>query len=202
MSLILGLDVATTTGFAWYDTGAASMSSIRTGLIKAQGENSEEKAASLALQLRDLFYVTVDGERKLFKPDFVAIERPLPNIMQFEKIEEDLVDGEVGSPTVNPHQMLLPTYIGAVVAILAAYRIPFETIPPQTWRKAYFGSGFKPPKKMRSGKLVNDWKTPAVERARALKIAVKSADAAEAIGIAFAGSGCQKFKMMQLKAVA
>lgn len=211
--LILGLDIATTTGFAWYDTNA-SLSVIKTGTIKAVGENAEEKAASLALQLRELFYETVmvDGrsERRLFKPEFVAIERPLPNIMQFDKVSDDLVDGQVTSSTVNPNQMLLPTYIGAAVAIIAAYRIPFETIAPQSWHKAYYGSGFKPPKKMmkdknghpkrdRRGNIIykNDWKTPAVERARELRIAVKTADAAEAIGIAFAGKSCDKFRKME-----
>ncbi len=210
--LILGLDIATTTGFAWYDD-KASLSAIKTGLIKAVGANSEDKAASLALQLRELFYetVTIDGrtERRLFKPDFVAIERPLPNIMQFEKFSDDLVDGQVSTSTVNPNQMLLPTYIGAAVAIIAAYRIPFETIAPQTWHKAYYGSGFKPPKKFiknnrhpQGGKWVNDWKTPAVERARALRIEVRNADAAEAVGIAFAGAASQTFKDMQARSAA
>lgn len=202
--LILGLDIATTTGFAWYDD-KASMSAIRTGLIKAQGENAEEKAASLALQLRELFYETApSGERRLVKPDFVAIERPLPNIMQFEKFTDDLVDGQAASNTVNPNQMLLPTYIGAAVAIIAAYRIPFETIAPQSWHKAYYGSGFKPPKKFmkikrhpQGGKWVNDWKACAVDRAHALRIEVKNADAAEAVGIAFAGAATQTFRMLQ-----
>lgn len=196
--LILGLDIATTTGFAWYDD-KASLSAIKTGLIKAQGENAEEKAASLACQIVKMLRET--------KPDFVAIERPLPNIMQFEKFSDDLVDGQAASSTVNPNQMLLPTYIGAAVAIIAAYRIPFETIAPQSWHKAYYGSGFKPPKKFikikrhpQGGKWVNDWKTPAVERARALKIEVRNADAAEAVGIAFAGASTQTYRMMQARA--
>ncbi len=198
MALLLGLDIATVTGFAWYDTGA-SMAAIKTGLIKAEGDSSEEKAASLALQLVAMF--------KAGRPDFVALERPLPNVKQFEKYTDDLVEGEVVGTTINPNQMLLPTYIGAAVAIIAAYRIPLETIAPQTWRKAYFGSGFKPPKKFmkikrhpQGGKWVNDWKTPAIERARALRIDVKNADAAEAVGIAFAGAGLQTFKMMQARA--
>lgn len=203
--LILGLDIATTTGFAWYDTGAQRLSAIKTGLIKAEGDLSEQKAASLAQQLVRMF--------REVKPDFVAIERPLPNIMQFDKYSNDMVDGEVASSTVNPNQMLLPTFIGAAVAIVAAYRIPFETIAPQSWHKAYYGSGFKPPRKPvkdrtghqkrdRKGQLVwkNDWKTPAVERARALRIEVRNADAAEAVGIAFAGASCQTFKMMMARA--
>ena len=209
--MILGLDIATTTGFAWYEPGS-SLSSIKTGTFKAAGDNAEEKAASLALQLRELFYeefTLQEGSkgRRLVKPDFVVIERPLPNIMQFEKFGDDLIDGEIASSTVNPNQMLLPTYIGAAVAIIAAYRIPFETIAPQSWHKAYYGSGFKPPKKWvrikrhpQGGKWQNDWKTPAIERARALRITVKNADAAEAVGIAFAGAGLQTFRSMTARA--
>lgn len=36
MALILGLDIASVTGFAWYEPGS-SLSSIKTGLIKATG---------------------------------------------------------------------------------------------------------------------------------------------------------------------
>ncbi|MBX8783150.1 hypothetical protein HBA94_05180 [Ochrobactrum sp. GRS2] len=221
MALILGLDVATQTGFAWLDTNA-SLSTVRTGVIKAEGKSSDEKAASLATQLIAELHEYVDEERvgedgrKYFtkvrrrKPlDYVAIERPLPNIMQFEKYNNDLIDGDAVTSTVNPNQMLLPTYIGAVIAIVAAYRIPFETIAPQTWHKAYYGSGFKPPKKFikikrhpQGGKWQNDWKTPAIERARALRIGVKTADAAEAVGIAFAASNTQTFKMLSKRAAA
>lgn len=48
--IICGLDIATVSGFALYEPGS-SLSSIKTGLIKATGENAEEKAASLAVQL-------------------------------------------------------------------------------------------------------------------------------------------------------
>lgn len=200
MSVILGLDIATVTGFAWYEPGQ-SLSSIKTGLIKAQGGNAEEKAASLAQQLVTLF--------KPCRPDFVAIERPLPNVKQFEKYSDDLVDGQVSEATINPNQMLLPTFIGAAVGIIAAYRIPFETIAPQTWHKSYYGSGFKPPRKWikvqrhpQGGYWKNDWKTPAIERARMLRIDVKNADAAEAVGIAMAGVACQRFKDLRPKVAA
>lgn len=196
MALILGLDIATTTGFAWYEPGS-SLSSIKTGLIKAQGENAEEKAASLAVQLRELFYETrtVDGraERVLLKPDFVAIEQPMRNVVSFKKTRETLA-GPVDEQTVNPNALQLSSLSGAAVAIIAAYRIPWETIPSATWRKHFLGMGRSP------GFDRAAWKRAAVDRCRAFKIAVKNSDAAEAVGIAMAGEATQTFRMMQARA--
>ena len=182
--LILGLDIATTTGFAWYDD-KASLSAIKTGLIKAQGDNAEEKAASLAQQLVPMFRET--------KPDFVAIEQPMRNVKTFTKKRQDF-GGEVQEQTINPNALQLEGLVCAAVAIIAAYRIPWETIPSATWRKVFLGMGRSP------GFDRPMWKRVAVERCRALKIEVRNADAAEAVGIAFAGASTQTFKMMQARA--
>lgn len=184
--LILGLDIATVTGFAWYDT-SASMSAIRTGLLKAQGDNAEEKAADLATQLVALL--------KPGRPDFVAIEQPMRNVVSFKKTKQTLA-GPVDEQTINPNALQLSSLSGAAVAIVAAYRVPWETISSSTWRKAFLGMGRQP------GFDRAAWKRAAVDRCRALKIDVKNADAAEAVGIAFAGAGCQAFKMMQARAAA
>lgn len=184
MPLILGLDIATVTGFAWYEPGS-SLSSIKTGLIKAEGDNAEEKAASLAQQLVAMF--------KAGRPDFVAIEQPMRNVKSFRKTKTDLV-GEVGELTINPNALQLEGLVCAAVAIIAAYRIPWETISSQTWRKHFLGYGRQPSFER------PDWKRAAVERCRIFKIAVKNCDAAEAVGIAMAGEGTQTFRMMQARA--
>jgi Holliday junction resolvasome RuvABC endonuclease subunit len=178
--LILGLDIATTTGFAWYEPGC-SLSSIKTGLIKAEGENAEEKAASLAQQLVALF--------KPGRPDFVAIEQPMRNVVSFKKTRDTLT-GPVEEQTINPNALQLSSLAGAAVAIIAACRIPWETIPSATWRKHFLGMGRSP------GFDRAMWKRAAVERCRVLRIGVKNADAAEAVGIAMAGEACQRFKMI------
>lgn len=194
MALILGLDIATVTGFAWYDD-KASLSSIRTGLIKAVGDNAEEKAADLALSLLAIL--------KAEKPDFVAIEQPMRNVKSFTK-EVDTLNGPEEISTINPNALQLEGLVCAAIAIVAAYRIPWGTIPSATWRKSYFGSGFKPPmKQIKQGKKQvwkKDWKRAAVDRAMSLRIDVKNADAAEAVGIAFAGAQTQGYKMLQARA--
>ncbi|TPK14147.1 crossover junction endodeoxyribonuclease RuvC [Mesorhizobium sp. B2-5-11] len=180
MSLILGLDIATVTGFAWYEPGS-SLSSIKTGLIKAAGDNAEEKAESLGRQLRDM----IKGNR----PDFVAIEQPMRNVVSFKKTRQTLA-GPVDEQTINPNALQLEGLVCAAVAIIGGgYGIPWETIPSSTWRKHFLGMGRSP------GFDRAMWKRAAIERCRVLKIDVKNADAAEAVGIAMAGEACQRFKM-------
>lgn len=178
--LILGLDVATVSGYAWYEPGS-SLSSIKTGLIKAVGDNAEEKAASLATQMVAMF--------KTGHPDFVAIEQPMRNIKSFRKTKTDLA-GVMDEATINPNALQLEGLVCAAVAIVAAYRIPWETIPSATWRKHFLGMGRSP------GFDRAMWKRAAIERCRVLKIDVKSADAAEAVGVSIAGAGCQRFRML------
>lgn len=194
--MILGLDIATTTGFAWYEPGS-SLASIKTGTFKSEGENAEEKAASLALQLRELFYQTeyVEGraERRLVKPDFVAIEQPMRNVKSFRKTRQDLA-GAVEEATINPNALQLEGLVCAAVAIVAAYRIPWVTISAATWRKHFLGMGRAPNFDRQA------WKRAAVERCRVMRIAVKNADAAEAVGIAMAAEGTQEYRMLTREA--
>lgn len=49
----------------------------------------------------------------------------------------------------------------AIVGTLANFGIPYGTIPPGTWRKMFYGAGFKPPLD-KKGK--NDWKAAAVNQ--------------------------------------
>ncbi|HWK65374.1 MAG TPA: hypothetical protein VNS34_10560 [Rhizobiaceae bacterium] len=194
--IILGLDIATTTGFAWYDANVQSLSSIKTGLMKAEGESPEEKAASLADQLRIML--------KDQRPDFVSIEEPLRNVKTFTKTIQTL-HGPRKIQTINPNQMLLPGLIGGAVGIISAYRIPWQTIPSSTWRRFFFGPGFKPPIKIKEKEGEDPveeklWKRAAIDRCHVLRITVKNADAAEAVGIAMAGKACQRFKSLQTRA--
>ncbi|TIN80726.1 hypothetical protein [Mesorhizobium sp.] len=179
--LILGLDIATLTGFAWYEPGS-SLSSIKTGLIKAVGENAEEKAESLGRQLRDM----IKGNR----PDFVAIEQPMRNVVSFKKTRQTLT-GPVDEQTINPNALQLEGLVCAAVAIIGGgYGIPWETIPSSTWRSCFLGFGRRP------GFDRAAWKKAAVDRCRLLKVDVRNSDAAEAVGIAFSAVNTQRYKML------
>ena len=78
------------------------------------------------------------------KPDFAVLE------------EQSLA--KIGKSSADA--MIYPwVATSAIVSVLANYGIPYGTIPPGTWRKMFFGTGFKPPLD-KDGK--NDWKSAAV----------------------------------------
>ncbi|PYE89615.1 hypothetical protein [Phyllobacterium leguminum] len=189
MPVILGLDIATVTGFALYDTDA-SLSSIKTGLIKAEGNDAEQKAASIAMQMVKLITSTKDSEGRI-GIDFIALEQPMRNVVSFKKTRQTLA-GPVEENTINPNALQLSSLSGAVVGIIAAYRLPWVTIPSSTWRKHFLGMGRSP------GFDRAAWKRVAVERCRALRITVKNADAAEAVGIAMAAEASQEFRYLKV----
>ncbi|MEO3387343.1 hypothetical protein [Mesorhizobium sp. CAU 1741] len=189
MPLILGLDGAQNTGWAQYDTNA-SLSAIRAGVLRSAGDDYEHKAASLGLGMVRLI--------KENRPDFIVIEMPIrsmPAARQQRKVrfmgEERIEESSVGglNAVISSNQM-----VGALAAIIGAYQIPFETIAPVTWRKQFLGFG------THKGWARKDWKKAVRERCRQLKIDVTNDDMADAVGIAFAGSSLQSFKMMQARA--
>ena len=184
MTRILGLDIATTTGLALY-TVNEPLSTIETRTIKVQGSNSEQKAASLSVEFIRLF--------KEQRPDFVAIEEPLRNLVPFRKKIQSLI-GETEQLTINPNALQLSSITGAAVAIISGFKIPWITIPSATWRKHFLGRGRE------KGWQRADWKRAAIERCRSLHIPVKNNDAAEAVGIALSGSVSQEFKQLIMEA--
>lgn len=184
MTRILGLDIATTTGFAIY-TVNEPLSTIETGTIKANGNDAEQKASSLAKEL-----ITFIKQKR---PNFVAIEQPLRNLVSFKKKSQSLI-GETEQLTFNPHTLQLSSMTGSVIGILTGFKIPWITIPSATWRKHFLGRGRE------KGWQRADWKRAAIERCRSLHIPVKNNDAAEAVGIALSGSVSQEFKRLIMEA--
>lgn len=179
--LILSLDIATTTGFAWYDTDA-SLSAIRAGSFKIGGEDFEHRAGEMGAVMVKML--------RQQKPDFIAIEQPTRNVMQHRKQGSDLA-GQHDELTINAGtSLLLNQLTGAAAAIIHAYRIPFDVIAPTTWRKQFLGFG------THRGWTRKDWKRAARQRCQQLRINVTNDDQADAVGIAFAGAATQTFKMM------
>ncbi|MEC9244647.1 MAG: hypothetical protein VYB05_07745 [Pseudomonadota bacterium] len=184
MALILGLDIATTTGFAWYDTDA-SLSAVRPGSFKIEGECYEARAGEMGQSIIKMVKQT--------RPDFVVIERPARNVMQHRKKTNDFA-GEHEEMTINAGTALLLNQLtGAASAIVRAYQIPFEIVAPETWRKQFLGFGRRP------GWSRKDWKKAARDRCRQLRITVTNDDQADAVGLAFAGPSCQTFKIVQAR---
>lgn len=53
------------------------------------------------------------------------------NVVTFKKKRQD-VGGEGKEQTINPNALQLSSLAGAAVAIIAAYRIPWETVSSAT----------------------------------------------------------------------
>lgn len=180
MTLILGIDPATRTGFAIYDDDKPP-SAIRAWSVTLKGGSDELKAAQAGAVLVDVI--------QEYRPDFVAIEAPLKNVVQHKKRSQTMF-GEETSSTINPASVILPCLItGAFLGNVGGFGLPWTTIPVSTWRKQFHGSGRRP------GWKRDDWKKAARQRCDQLRISVKNDDAAEAVGVAFAAPSTDVFKM-------
>ncbi len=177
MTTIWGLDIATTTGVAVIDPRKPP-GTWRCFAVESAGDNGEEKAGDLAIELH--------RELQRGRPDFVAIEMPQRSVKTFGKKTLDEHGREVVKETINPNALQLSALAGAAVAVLDCAGVPWGLIAPVTWRAAYYG-GMKP----KNG----DWKAMAVAMADHQRILLPSAkkakqDAAEALGIAVAWQKC------------
>lgn len=187
--LILGLDIATSTGVCWMDTDLPP-SEWRCLAISAEGDFAEDKTGDLAIYLRDEFAVR--------RPDFVAIEMPRRDVAAYPKQVFDPRTGRMKTIyTVNADQLLLPALAAAAASTCDLSGIPWGCVHQKTWRAVYYGKGYKP-----SG---NDWKAPAVDAALQQGIPLPDtkkamADAAEAVGIASAWFKCSQVPARHHKA--
>lgn len=182
--LILGLDPAQSCGWAYYEA-TEPLVLIEPGVLRSKGEDFEQKAANLGYQLSRLI--------KRRRPNFVALEMPLriqpvtKTAVKFmgEELEEQRHQSGLNA-VISSNQM-----VGACVGVIGAFGIPFEMISSYTWRKSFLGFGRRPEWKRA------DWKRAARERCHQLRIPVTNDDMAEAVGVAFGGSGCVSFKMLR-----
>jgi hypothetical protein len=193
MALILGLDPSQKTGWALYDT-QASLTAIKAGVIKAgdwEKGQFEEMAGSLGRALKDL--IKENG-----RPDFAVVEKAPRQQYGGEETPVEVMGVQTGhmqrtgpglQGTLSTNQMA-----AALCAILGAFNIPYEVIMPSMWRKRAYGFG------THKGWERKDWKRHSREKCGQLKIKATNDDMAEAVWIAFAGAGCQTFKMLSARA--
>lgn len=112
--IILGLDVATTTGWA-FSSGRTS-ADITSGYFKGIGSDQYRICGSL----QDHLHQVIQSNPK---PDLCIMERPL---------------GAAPNPTTLAK---LNLYFGALNAICRGYKIPCLPVSDGEWRKAMYGFG-------------------------------------------------------------
>lgn len=175
--IILGMDIATSTGMCWMDT-SLQPKDWRCLAVAAEGEFSEEKSGDLAVFLH--------AEMQACRPDFVAIEMPQRSVEQHSKKVRDPATGKITTErTINPNALQLTGLAAAAAAILDINNIPWGLVAVSSWRSGYYGKGFKPA----------DWKQAAIDRAVLQGIQLPETlkaqrDAAEAVGIASSWMKC------------
>src|SRR5690606_26236705 len=91
--IILALDVATSCGWAVYDTDRPP-SAIVCGALRFEGANAFEKVADMRRKLPRLI--------REHRPDFCAIEAPLAFVPQFKKKTKTMFGEEEETSTINP----------------------------------------------------------------------------------------------------
>lgn len=178
MALILGLDVATVTGWALYDTDKG-VSAIESGSIRLVGSDAFERVVDMRHKLPRLI-----RERK---PDFAAIEEPLKIAPRFKKVRRDMLgQEETGETTINSKTIAdLNEYAGAATMAVLGQNVPCIRVRPQTWQTIIPKSIIGKPK----------------QRAKAycemLKIVSPNMDSRDACIIAIWAAGhCQELKLM------
>ncbi|WP_416355536.1 hypothetical protein ACLNGM_14955 [Aureimonas phyllosphaerae] len=185
MNLILGLDVAQRTGWAAYRPDR-SISAIQAGVLKAEGESFEERAATLGRQFGLLL-------KETGKPALVAIETPLRMLPQGKRTakmmgEEETIVGAGGGANamISSNQL-----VGAISAICGWKALTFVCIPAATWRKAFLGFARQP------GWDRKAWKKAVREQCARERITVTNDDMADAVGIAIAAKITPEFRQIQ-----
>jgi hypothetical protein len=181
---VLGLDIATTTGAAIYDT-TADLSAIKPWSFKVAGDLPEEKAGNIGVEMVSIL--------RRERPDMVIIEMPMRVAIQHEKQQADLL-GERKTSTINPMSIILPNQlIGAVMGVTFAFGVGWHIITAEQWRKQFLGFG------RQKGWDRAAWKKAARERCEMLNIRVTNNDQSDAVGIAFSAPSTDTFRMIQTR---
>lgn len=176
--LILGLDLASVTGWALWDT-AKHRSSIECGVLEFPPKASVEyRAAQIGLKLTEL--IRDCKVRYGRKPDMAVAEEAMKLSLK-------------GTQSTIVSCMLH----GAVYGTLANHGIMWGTMSVQTWRSQFYGRGNRPPQKMVKKKVngveqmvsADDWKQAAIDACEQMGVTLpaskaKAHNAAESVAVA------------------
>lgn len=185
--IIMGLDVATNTGIAIYDT-KEDVSSIHHFSKKVTSDESYQKAIELVGLLRH--------ELDFWKPDFVAIEAPLTIVRSYNKKRNDMLGITDKGQTINPAAVIVPNMlfgsaVGAVTAHFGDYtaNAPLSATPPRVWQS-----------KLLKGVVGKDTKDRAKIYLEACGITGGNNDGRDAACLAiYAKIFCQRYAVAKIK---
>lgn len=124
--IVMGLDIATRSGFGVLDTDRP-ISAIICGSFVCEGNGAFEKVSSMRQKL--------PGIIRRYQPDFVAIERPLDRIIQHKKVRKDMLGEDEVTSTINPATVMqLNRLMASAQTIVEGFNIPCCEVAPRTWQ--------------------------------------------------------------------
>lgn len=183
MALIIGFDPSKCTGWSVFDT-TRNIAAIRCGVFEMPTKADEYYTADqLGLKVRN--FIREIKEKHGRMPDFAVLEQQMQAQAK-------------GSSFAGSMFPWIAT--AAIVSTLANFGIPYGSLMPSTWRRMFFGQGFKP---TITGKETSSqaWKRACIARCEAEGIELPRTkahadDAAEACAVAI----CWASKDMNLHA--
>lgn len=144
MSLCLGFDQSITqTGWCLF-TFPGNERLMKCGSFSAKhGRDAEEQCDIFGREIKAIIGRHKDALRT---DGLIVWERAKRQISGYEKHDnpDDMLPAEPDRKprfTVNATQLLLPEIQGMLRAAAIFYRIPYESVPPRTWRAAILGDG-------------------------------------------------------------
>ncbi|MCJ8518990.1 Holliday junction resolvasome RuvABC endonuclease subunit [Pseudorhizobium tarimense] len=155
MTWILGFDPSKSTGWATFSPerrkADGNFAHVRCGVFQMpEGADHYYTGDQIGLKVTAMLR-EFKQENGQF-PDFAVLEQQIL--------------AKVGNTSADA--MIYPwVATSAIVATLANFGIPYGTLMPSSWRKSFFGEGFKPPLDKKQKK---DWKSAAVEECERIGI--------------------------------
>jgi hypothetical protein len=184
--VILALDQSITqSGVAWYEAPGDERWIRCASFSCSAGADDDEKCALFAQAAKKLI-----GRKP--RADFICWERASQRISMYKKQQPAWLPDDAPAFTVNPASTtLLHEIQGIIRGLSIAYRIPHESVAPNVWRAALYGTG--------GGKLTKPQaKAKAKQYCRQLGISFSNENEAEAACIARWAATCsQRFKMLR-----
>lgn len=190
--IILAVDPAKSCGYAFHND-QRSLSAIRAGVIKAEGESFEDRSATLARK-----FITLIREER---PDLIVIEMPIRTSpaarrkVKFMGEEEEVGGGVSGLNAIISSNQI----VGAIAAVAGIKGIPFLTMATVSWRRAFMGADVM--KQARAEKWGRkEWKRAVREQCAREKIVVTNDDMADAAALSVAAKTTDTYRMMKHRA--
>lgn len=175
---VMGIDVATNTGWAVYDLDQTP-SGIVSGSIKLQGASAFDKVCHLRRTIPRLL--------KEHRPDFAAIEAPMEFAPAFKKKSKTMYGEEEQGTTINSKVIaVLNRYAGATEMAVLGQNIPCVSVAARTWQTII------------PSQITGKPKQRASAYCDMLKIVSPNIDSRDACIIAIWAAGhAQEFKLLQ-----